>query len=508
MEKDFFIIEGKMLDENQIKSIINDEINNLVIASAGSGKTTTIVGKVKYLLNIKSYKKEELLVLSFTNNSAKEMKERIKKETNEEIDVMTFHKLGLTIIQTYSNNKPNLLTNDISEVLLIMIKKLILNEEYMKKVITFVYKPKNKKVIDALYLESKYNYLILYDLLPLFSSFLTLVKQKNLTSDQLYISNNKHYKQFLTIFLPLFDEYQSYLKDNNFLDFNDMINQSITIIKNSLLHLPYSYIIVDEYQDISKSRFELIKAIKDMNNSKLFCVGDDFQCIFSFAGSELDYFVNFDKYFGYYNKTIIDKTYRFNQSLANIAGNFVMKNKKQFKKHTTSMIKDNSFGISIIIANSNNDLLNKLIIILQNLPNFSTIFLLGRYKKDIEFIKQSAAFFTKKKKYLEIIYEKRIDLDINFLTIHESKGLQADYIFILNNKNATLGFPSKIVDTKILNIIKENKETYPYSEERRLFYVAITRAKKKTFLLGINKEESIFLKELQRKYKTKLKKNS
>lgn len=106
---------------------------------------------------------------------------------------------------------------------------------------------------------------------------------------------------------------------------------------------------------------------------------------------------------------------------------------------------------------------------------------------------------------VNVLYLKRSDLKMNFITAHKSKGLQADYVFIINNKQSGLGFPSRIQDDPIVDILLEAQETYPYAEERRLFYVALTRAKKKSFIVTVDGNESLFAKELEERYEKEIK---
>ena len=139
---------------------------------------------------------------------------------------------------------------------------------------------------------------------------------------------------------------------------------------------------------------------------------------------------------------------------------------------------------------------------MEKLPIGSTVFLLGRYHFDIEQIKDDLIFEIKygiDKKSVIINYKKRKDLRLSFLTIHQSKGLQADYVFLLNNRSGNMGFPSHVMESPILNLLLENKEQYPYAEERRLFYVALTRAKYKVFLMVKSGNISDFVNELDLK---------
>ena len=149
-------------------------------------------------------------------------------------------------------------------------------------------------------------------------------------------------------------------------------------------------------------------------------------------------------------------------------------------------------------------MLNKM----DELPYRSTVFLIGRYSFDNIMLEDNPELsykYDNRNSLTKVIYSKRDDLDISYITAHKSKGLQADYVFILNNKNGRMGFPSKIQDSPVLNLLLENSDPFPDTEERRLFYVAMTRAKKKVILVTLKDRESDFLRELHDKYAEEMK---
>ena len=145
---------------------------------------------------------------------------------------------------------------------------------------------------------------------------------------------------------------------------------------------------------------------------------------------------------------------------------------------------------------------------LEDLPKDSSVFFIGRYSFDAKLLSESGLFecrYNNVSGVAEVKYRKRPDLKMSFITAHKSKGLQADYIFIINNKKSRMGFPGKIQDAAILNLLLNNCEQYPYAEERRLFYVALTRAKKKVFLVTVSNQESEFAMELKERYANEIK---
>ena len=656
-------VESKELDDQQIDAIVRKNKNQLVIAGAGSGKTTTIVGKVKYLLLTKQYNPEDILLLSFTNASASEMKDRVKKETNIDLDVMTFHKLGLEIIKKGYDKNFKIFDKELYQVVKSLINKYIDQPDYFNKLIYFMstarfnakdefdfsneteyqeylntnkpttlkgeivksygeleianflfsnniqyeyekeykydtinddyqqyypdfYLPEydiyieyfgidennnvapyfkdkngvsasqsyndsikwkrkthnenNTTMIETFYYENKKRVLIsnledklkkynvkfepksdreLWDIINknnsgllneicnVFSTIISLIKSNDYSIESVdrlpEVNNSSINKLTIELISPIYNDYQTGLEKNEMIDFNDMINMATkAILNNKFLH-NYKYVIVDEYQDMSMSRFKLLESMRKQSEYKLFCVGDDWQSIYRFNGSDVDLITNFEKYWGNTYISYIERTYRFTSMMSILSGNFIMRNPKQYKKRINAK-KSEDFAIKFINGYTDNKSIEFLEEKLRQFDKDSTVYLLGRYSFDIDILKNNSNFTMKynvQENSTDITYIKRRDLKIKFLTIHKSKGLQADYVIILNNKNYGMGFPSKINDLPIIKLLlASGLDEYPYSEERRLFYVALTRSRKQTILLTTENNKSIFVKELESDY--------
>ncbi len=662
-------VEGRRLDKQQMTCIVKDAHNHLVIAGAGTGKTTTVVGKIKFLLKSKKYEPKDILVLSFTNASASEMSQRINQETGCNIDASTFHKLGLSIITKVNGVVPKItqlnLRKFVKEQLLLNIQSdaylnllssyLLYNrivsksefefktqkeyEEYlrlnppttinnetvksygemdianflMQNGIQYIYE--HPYIVDTRTSEyGQYNpdfYLPEYDIyveyfgvnkdgevpsyfkgdngmtatqayqssmkwkrethsandtiliecfayeksdgvllenlkkklisknvkltpkntkelweqvsadgdsvldgiIELFETVINLIKSNGYTIDtvrQLNIENiNAQNNNTLLLLLePIFNSYCAYLNEHNEIDFNDMINMATQYIEQKKYINPYKYVIVDEYQDISKARFSLLNSMRKSNNYDLFCVGDDWQSIYRFAGSDVGYILNFEQYWGSTEISKIETTYRFTQKLIEISGYFIMQNPVQIKKSIKGENDTGGFALGEISGYTDKYSIEFMAKKLEDLPRDSTIFFIGRYSFDAKLLSDSGLFecqYNNVSGFVEVKYHKRADLKMNFITAHKSKGLQADYIFIINNKKSRMGFPSKIQDAAILNLLLDNCDQYPYAEERRLFYVALTRAKKKAFIVTVGNQESEFAMELKERYGEELK---
>ena len=665
-------VEGKSLDDQQMKCIVRPDDNHLVIAGAGTGKTTTIVGKVKYLLKTDACKPEDILVLSFTNASATEMKERINKEVGTEIEASTFHKLGLNILTRVEGTTPKitkielqkfvkdtiaryvkepgylgslckyfifnhkfavsefdftnlkeyeeyLKTNppvslkkdkvksygevDIANFLYMngvsyeyekeycvdtrtenhaqyypdfylpdyniyieyygidrngnvpdyfsskdgkspsqeyrdsMEWKRNIHNEYNTKLIeTYAYERVEGKLLENLELKLKKCGVVFHSINPeelwkkiasdnsnniltglsdLISTAITHIKSNDYSISQVRrlcfdkgLRNDK--VEIVNLIAPIYDAYQTELRKNEEIDFNDMINLATKMVNDRKYVNPYKIVIVDEYQDISKSRYKLLKALRDSSFYKLFCVGDDWQSIYRFAGSDINYIIDFSKYWGKTRLSKIETTYRFTDSLIDISGSFIMQNPKQIRKAIKGNDHSTEFALEMIKGHYEKQAFDYLVQSLDDLPKDSSVFFIGRYLFDLDMLIESSDLdcrYDVSTGRHRISYNNRKDLKMEFITAHRSKGLQADYVFVINNKANGMGFPSKIQDDPIINILLEGNEGFPFAEERRLFYVALTRARIKSFLVVVDGDESSFATELENRYRLELKNN-
>lgn len=440
------------MNKKQLEAVKSLE-NTLVVAGAGSGKTFTIVNKIKYLLDNNIYKENELLVISFTNESVNDLKRKI----NYNLNIMTFHKLAITLI----NNPDMKISNE-------YYLKFIINEyfnSYGK------YNKKQNKLIKRILQEMDID-----NLKKLIFTFISLYKSNyNDINYLLNLYQKSHFinKIYFKIILEIYHIYNQELESSNLYDFNDMIKIATNNINNNQIKTNYKYIIIDEFQDTSLNRFKLIDAIMKQNNAKIFVVGDDYQSIYRFSGCNLDIFLNFNKLVNNLNIINLDYNYRNPKEIIDVANSFIMKNKNQIKKETICL-KNINKPIKICFYKNKRTAIEKILKYID-----TKYLILGRNNKD---------------KDLFNIQDKP------FLTIHKSKGLEENNIILINLTNNNNSLPSKIKNHKLINkIIKI--DYYPYEEERRLFYVALTRTRNNIYLLVPKSNYSIFIKELMKNYK-------
>lgn len=682
------------LDEQQRRAVIADEDNNLVIAGAGSGKTMTIVAKIKYLTEIMGVSTDTILPISFTRKSADEMKNRI--DING-IRPQTFHKFGLTVLQSVERRKPkifedtkskdtfrtfvdelskepnylsvlnNFLMNyvkipksqfefeslgdyiqymkdqNFSTYKRIKLKKLFKGKEtFMNEAVKSIeeciianflitnrveyeyekqyehpysqfgrkksYKPdftittpdgevylehlgmdrdgnvpkffagpkethyeatrrytrllewkkrvhsqNDTKLIESYSYEFFEGSLLetltknlelhgvqldpmspeeIWDLIQenskdqvdgfieICQTFLSLLKSNDYTVDDARTFNEEMNRDdnfmkkravlFIDLFEPIYGMYESRLQSKGEIDFNDMISRATEYIANGDYYCPLSYVIVDEFQDLSIGRYKILNAIRTQNpDLKLYCVGDDWQSIYRFAGSDITLFSDFEEHFGYTYTSKIETTYRFNDPLISLSSGFVLKNPHQLKKSLVAPENMPATDYTFLESESQYDddtdaVVEALTLMLKKgLTPDDKIYIIGRYNFDIQRIQNRNKDFTISYSNGLIKYTikkgefKDKTLNMNFITAHKAKGLEGDYCILINCNSGKYGFPSGKSDDPLLNLLLSNTDQFENGEERRLFYVAMTRTKKHLILISNKYRKSKFIKEIK-----------
>lgn len=681
------IDDNIVLDDEQIRAILSDEDSALIIAGAGTGKTTTMTAKVKYLVDIKKVDPSKILVMSYTKKATQELEKRILGDFNIPAHITTFHSLGYEYIRNIFKNrkcsvvdfndreaiffdyfceifknknklKDILETFDITvtnmqwvfskwflqnyenyntyEELILEYKKYKINEvkslpkgikgyidywvekrinqeniitiqgELVKSaseavIANFLYKNNilysyekiytelmdNNKIYkpdftidiggEEIYIEyfglddEKYNKnkkekikfhkehnnkFIELDKTPLENIEKELstklqefgIKLNKRSDEEIYsriLDNNKlsliyPFKNFFYDVIDVIkesinrDNYQRIIKDyieklnsekeqakkqysyiNEFyiyyqrqlygaeiykFDYSDLLYYANKYIENLGINndLNFEYIIIDEYQDISQFKYELTKKTVDRNHAKIYAVGDDWQSIYSFSGSRIEYIYNFKDYFKDAVIFRISRTYRNSQELLNVSGEFVMRNPDQIKKYLESG-KHLDKPIEFIYFDNGQEYETLKDIILNIHKNNPThnILVLGRTNAIIKRCFDTDYFNDELGTKISFIgYE---DIDLEGMTIHKSKGLTFDEVIVIGLNKSFPSSDKEIYWITSLFRYPTINERIPYAEERRLFYVALTRTKNKVYLL-VNRDEdkqSVFIREIK-----------
>ena len=312
---------------------------------------------------------------------------------------------------------------------------------------------------------------------------------------------------FLSIFESILSVYQEHLVNTDCIDFSDMIAEATDIIEKGFFYHNYTHILVDEFQDISGGRAKLLKTLlASKTNIRLFAVGDDWQSIYRFNGADLALFTEFAQTFTPATAVQLDKTFRFNDKIHAVSSQFVMANPAQIKKQIVTHIHTNAPAVRLVDIKK--DMRNlKSIINVKERKNqaymvslrralatlnrsadkkgkVASVLIIGRFRQEN----------TPQLKGIDISQLPYSYLNISFVTAHASKGLEADYVVLFGIDTGS--FPSTRENDELIDIVLPNKEHFIHGEERRLFYVALTRAKHFVYVLFDGDKSSPFLSEM------------
>lgn len=324
----------------------------------------------------------------------------------------------------------------------------------------------------------------------LIATFIGHLKSNQYTFSALRVkgSDDKRFLTFLDICEPIYHAYEAHKRALNVIDYEDMIlDATKAIYANPDILSAYKYILVDEFQDISIARAKFIKALFDTRHATLTAVGDDWQSIYRFAGSDIAVFHQFETYFGHTQKVALDYTFRYDNTISSVSSHFISKNPSQIKKEikTVKTVTDASIHLWHSVETE-----KMLPLVLESLEGTkehpSSVYLLGRTRYNYP---DSA--------YINMLQHSYPHLTFQSSSVHQSKGLEADYIVVCDVKAGHYGFPSARENDPMLDYVLAEKEAMVFAEERRLFYVALTRAKKEVHILSSIHSISPFIQELR-----------
>ena len=661
--KEFFdTIESNPLTPEQRLSVVVDEDATLVLAGAGSGKTSVITAKAAYLVKAEIRQPDEILLLAFAKNAAKEMSERVEARSGVPIVARTFHAIAYDIIGIVEGSKPALADHTTDDMAFTYLIKQILRDlvhassEVSKAIIAWFahffvepktewdfktkhefythmesqdlrtlqgekvksyeelqianwlyengieyeyepvyehkvsetgrrdYQPDFRLTESGIYIEhfgvrhqkmaddserlvtasfvdrdeylagmewkrrvhaehgttliETYSYEQQEGRLPtglaeklaphvtlkprpadtiydrvielkqiddfskLLGTFLRKFKSGGYTLEDCETKSERmklgrRAKAFLDVFAPVFEEYQKRLGDR--IDFEDMILRAARYVETGRYVSPFRHILVDEFQDISQSRARLVKALKAQHpDVRIFAMGDDWQSIFRFAGSDIHLMHHFGREFGgsydgeggMHRVIDLGRTFRSVDQIAFAARTFVLRNPAQIEKKVIPAGTAPEHAIRIVSVSKGeneqklSEVLTAIVARLEEGVAPASVLLLGRYR-----------FLEPDMRKLNRRFPR---LRISFKTIHASKGLEADHVILLNTDSGRTGFPSEIVDDPLLSLVSPEEEAFHNAEERRVMYVAMTRARHTLTILASNARPSSFVTELKK----------
>ncbi|UUX52968.1 DNA helicase IV [Citrobacter youngae] len=483
-------IESSPLNPAQARAVVNGEQSLLVLAGAGSGKTSVLVARAGWLLARGEAAAEQILLLAFGRKAAQEMDERIRERLNtQDVTARTFHSLALHIIQQGSKKVPT-------------VSKLENDTAARNKLFIATWRQQcSEKKAQAKgwrqWLEEEMQWSVpegnFWDdeklqrrLASRLDRWVSLMRMHGGAQAEM-IANAPEairdlFSKRIKLMAPLLKAWKSALKEENAVDFSGLIHQAIVILEKGRFISPWKHILVDEFQDISQQRAALLAALRKQNSqTMLFAVGDDWQAIYRFSGAQLSLTTAFRQHFGEGDRCDLDTTYRFNSRIGEIANRFIQQNPHQLKKPLNSLTAGDRKAVTLLDESQLDALLDKL----------------SGFAKAEERILVLARYHHLKPASLEKAATRWPKLQLDFMTIHASKGQQADYVIVVGLHDGNDGFPAPARESIMEEALLPMVEDFPDAEERRLLYVALTRARHRVWLLFNKDAPSCFVDELK-----------
>ncbi|MBJ3589975.1 DNA helicase IV [Salmonella enterica subsp. enterica serovar Saintpaul] len=483
-------IESSPLNPAQARAVVNGEKSLLVLAGAGSGKTSVLVARAGWLLARGEAAAEQILLLAFGRKAAQEMDERIRERLHtEEVSARTFHSLALHIIQQGSKKVPT-------------VSKLENDTAARNKLFITAWRQQcSEKKAQAKgwrqWLEEEMQWSVpqgnFWDdeklqrrLASRLDRWVALMRMHGGAQAEMIANAPEEIRDLFSkrikLMSPLLKAWKSALKDENAVDFSGLIHQAIIILEKGRFVSPWKHILVDEFQDISPQRAALLAALRKQNSqTTLFAVGDDWQAIYRFSGAQLSLTTAFHQTFGEGDRCDLDTTYRFNSRIGEIANRFIQQNPHQLVKPLNSLNAGDKKAVTLLDENQLDALLDKL----------------SGFAKAEERILVLARYHHLKPASLEKAATRWPKLQLDFMTIHASKGQQADYVIVVGLHEGSDGFPAPARESIMEEALLPAVEDFPDAEERRLLYVALTRARHRVWLLFNTASPSCFVDVLK-----------
>lgn len=485
-------IESSPLNPAQARAVVNGEQSLLVLAGAGSGKTSVLVARAGWLLAKGDAVAEQILLLAFGRKAAEEMDERIRERLHtEDITARTFHSLALHIIQQGSKKVPT-------------VSKLENDTPARHKLFITAWRQQcSEKKAQAKgwrqWLEEEMQWSVpegnFWDdeklqrrLASRLDRWVSLMRMHGGAQAEMIANAPEDIRDLFSkrikLMAPLLKAWKSALKEENAVDFSGLIHQAIVILQKGRFISPWKHILVDEFQDISPQRAALLAALRQQNSqTTLFAVGDDWQAIYRFSGAQLSLTTAFHHTFGEGDRCDLDTTYRFNSRIGEVANGFIQQNPHQLAKPLNSLTVGDKKAVTLLDESQLDALLDKL----------------SGFAKAEERILVLARYHHLKPASLEKAATRWPKLQLEFMTIHASKGQQADYVIIVGLHDGNDGFPAPARESIMEEALLPAVEDFPDAEERRLLYVALTRARHRVWLLFNKDAPSCFVDELKQR---------
>ena len=495
----FDTVESNALTPEQRLAVLRSDDRNMVLAAAGTGKTSVMVAKALDLIDRNLARPSEILILAYNRTAALELKARlIGKAENanislpDEPQICTFHALGKTLLQqagtpvnisVFAEN-----SSALKQWVFQWIQEYVSDDNDRVQVLAKLVATQEQEAVSASLDEAT-----LSSATEILTKALQALRMENLNkagiSTRLKAAGIPQAAKSATLLQALHNAYESELKRQDCLDFDDLINNAAQIIQRGKIAPVWKYVLVDEFQDISASRMALVEKILEKGPSpSLTVVGDDWQSIYRFSGGKLELTTRFGELVGSYTETKLQKTFRYNNSIADTAGQFIMANPEQHRKYIDTHHKVDTPQIFLLDNKPGSETgiyerITEVVAKIRSNETDSSIAVIARYNRMLDEAKDT-------------LTRQSLCDDVRFWSFHKSKGLEADHCILIGFSSGRNGFPAQGREHPLIEALLPGLDAYPHSEERRLMYVGLTRARHKCYIIADPLAPSVFVTEL------------
>lgn len=468
------------LTERQRTAVVIDARTTLVVAGAGTGKTTTIIAKIDYLVRAGLAKPHEILVVAYNKQAQLELSARIEHlEHGQGVRAQTFHAFGYSLVRRHSGSGLEACTDNDTRA---FVHRFLQDIRRSARAGSPLRKAVDSFKVDFSTREKTASFV--GNILNFLNRFKT--RRSSIVALRRSARTQRQH-DFVVLFDALVARYDDFLLTERRIDFSDMIVTATDLIESRDFVSPYRYILIDEFQDITQARWRMISALRVQNpDSKLFVVGDDWQSIYAFDDADVSIMTGLEQDEAGVVRVDLDTNFRFSQPLADESSRFIMRNPQQLEKAITSASQETSAPpIFFHRTNSSRTSATQIKAILQETQESSHVLILGRYRK------------TAPDNMTELkTIARQHGITLTYHTCHAAKGLEADEVILLDVNGGAMGFPCHLADDEFIQLLPTPSEAFTDAEERRLFYVALTRTKGKVHIIADEAKPSVFIDEL------------
>ena len=500
------------LNEQQQKAVIRNDQHNLVDASAGTGKTLTLTHRFLYLYRL-GVSVDDIIAITFTNTAVEEMKDRIADSLNQvdrsDLQIYTFHKISMKIIEDSMKEGMNMsYVSAESSYLDSLISGFVDNKSWVVE--NFPEEVEQFSREHEVFRELNDNSGDLNKYTEDYKRFVRHAWNFGLSPDAIHeklTTAKRRQYHFSRAGIAILRAFTQACKERESpLDFQDMLNSATRIVEENpeVFKTEFQHILVDEFQDVSETEVRFLEGFLGQNSdTHLFVVGDDWQSIYGFRGSNPRYFIEFEDRFDGVEQTQLKTNYRSPPDIVEASADLMRKSTVRQNQKSVEAFKNGDcdpglhrFGGDYEIRFSEYvaDLVERSA---EEGTSLSDILILSRNNKNSPYMKKIRETLVDR----EITHSRSGSENdpgegVLIQSIHSSKGTEAEHVILVHAVETEHGLPSPEKENELFEPAIANTGDY-YSEERRLCYVALTRTEKKLDVITQSGVESRYIQDIE-----------